>query len=660
MITAIVSGVLIFFIQTIINCCLKGSVEIGKLVLSEVTSIFTSDDPFTSIMNLIPSKTDLKISSIVFAFAFAIVMLLLFLEIYRSLIGTVTGQQADNPVMPFVRAICVIIFILIFYGNTSSLIKNNIGILPQLSKIFIKPLDVIIPKIDELNKAAEFAGFQFTSGSANITAFVGMIIISGGILGATISGALSVLERAVTLAMYIILGPICLAFYTSKATAQAAIEWMKGLIIQFLTLDFSLILWGASMAQLVKFFEALNTDSLIKALENVVDGSIFNEAIPIGAVCIILLSITGNMEEIFGSLGFHMMSGLDSARLVGNGFRTATSTFHTVQTAARDMKVGGAIGKAVATAGDKLGSEKLFNFGNSMMQSAKMTPIDSMNVGFGKKQMGDGSTYHCGQSPSLQTANNLAANARTAFNKAKGAPIYGSAGEISNSQFGNVASALEKMNPMAMPDPMALTEGTTAASAAASMSQIADVSNNRMTDDEKAIKSNTLGECFAENDSGFMTVARDANGNETPVFCGELKDGSFGITNGGSSMQGITSMKNSDGEWMDVNTSLLKDENGEWMEVDRRDTNIYDKDKKVIGQETQIRKAFSPDQNGNLSAGVSPDQVMRINIDPSFKNAKASAFNKNVEIIMPEAKKQFKIDDVMQNTSATPKSSRKR
>ena len=51
---------------------------------------------------------------------------------------------------------------------------------------------------------------------------------------------------------------------------------------------------------------------------------------------------------------------------------------------------------------------------------------------------------------------------------------------------------------------------------------------------------------------------------------------------------------------------------------------------------------------------------MRINIDPSFKNAKASAFDKNVEIIMPEAKKQFKIDDVMQNTSATPKSSRKR
>lgn len=653
MITAIVSAVLIFFIQTIINCCLKGSVEIGKLVLNEVTNIFTSDDPFTSIMNLIPSKADLKISSIVFAFAFAIVMLLLFLEIYRSLIATVTGQQADNPIWVFVRAICVIFFILIFYGNTSSLIKNNIGILPMISKVFIQPLNVIIPKIDDLNKAAEFAGFQFTSGSANITAFVGMIIISGGILGATISGALSVLERAVTLAMYIILGPICLAFYASKATAQAALEWMKGLIIQFLTLDFSLILWGASMAQLIKFFDVLNTDSILDALENVVDGSIFNEAIPIGAICIILLSITGNMEEIFGSLGFHMMSGLDSARLVGNGFRTATSTFHTVQTAARDMKIGGAVGASFAKLGDKLGSEKLYNFGASMMQSAKMAPIESTNVGFGKKSMGDGSTYHLGQSPSLQTANNLASNAKTAFNKAKGAPIYGAAGEISNSQFGSVASALENMNPKTLNEPMPLLEGTTAVSAAASMSQIADVSNNHMTDEEKAIKSSVLGECFSDGNEGFMTVAKDANGNETPVFCGELQDGSFGITNGGSSMQNITSMKNNDGEWVDVNTSFLKDKNGDWMEVGSTTKNVSDSDGNSV-QETVPRRAFSPAEDGTLPTGVSPDQVMRISIDPSFKQAKSAAFNEKVEIVMPKNREQFKIDDITSsNVSST-------
>lgn len=614
-----VAAALVYLLQTLLNGCLKGSVEIASLILENVVTVFSADDIYAELVKLVP-LSGLHLTTIIFYIAAIVIVLMTLVDITRCMIASVTGQQAENPVTILARIFVTAFLLLIFYGNFTSITNTNTGLTSTILKTFMLPLKNSMDTITDLQDKASSGIFEITLSTGNLTNSVGLIIISGGILGGIITGALAILERLITILMYIFVGPICIAFYTSKTTAQAVIEWLKSLMVQLIVLDFSLLVWEMGLKQLQSFFTAINGVDWW-------DGSKAAEGIAIGAIAIVLFSIAGKSEEIFQSIGIRLPSGLDSARMVGSGFRTAVGTLHTAQTALSGTDkafksfsdhLKPSIANGMQKAADATGFAPFQKMARRMQDSVDIANAEKR---IGAKSIGDGTTYKLGKTASSQTANNLARNAGATLDQKK---QFG--GVNDQAHFISTAGALEDVVNSKTNGAISLPKDVSASEAVNSLSQIADYSNNRMTDTEKDAKASILGDMYSSNESGFIAMAKTADGTETQVFCGKLQDGTYGITNGGSDMSNITQLKNSDGEWMNVQTS----------DVSQMGNNTHDG--------AGSTRPFDAGENGELTKGISTTQVMRVEIDPSkFMQQK----NETPKVIIPDNKKTENLMDAM-------------
>lgn len=585
-------------IQTILNMFLKGAVEIASTILSVLDVLIVGDNPLAGLISIVQPDAsfgtwgNLSIADFLYKMTYAIVILLFFFEVYRGFIAQFNGQNSENVLFLIGRLAVVGVLLFLLYGNgtTTVIHKNNLlldgtdnnrTLLGILNQLFLFPLNSILPRVETMMDKVSSGVYGLSLPSANITSYVGIIIISGGLLASIISGAISILERAVTIVIYLMLGPLAIAFYTSKVTAQATIEWLKGLIIQYLVLDVSLIVWGLAIGKMEQFFNYIFVKidwGIVDDILNIITGSEYIEGIKCGAVAIVLFSIAGNTEEIFGSLGFKMMSGLDSARIIGGGLNTAMSAVRTASMA----------GKGLQPLGEKV-SEGFGNFGNKVLsKSPKLSGVGdilkhrpegttmamamekSKSAKIPAMQNGNKKAYTPGKNMSSENAQNLAHNAKTAT-ETGGAPngmvddkkYRATADAVAEAcKTGEAVSLTTPITPEDSPSVMsdeeraalaekegkdiseipAATTRVTAQEAATSISQIADRSENRLTANEKALKSEAIGNVYDPNSDAIATTAHTKDGADIPVIMGKDRNGDWAITAGGANVDNISSI----------------------------------------------------------------------------------------------------------------------
>lgn len=332
--SAIISVVVYALLGTFINMLIKGSANIAANILSFVLDKLEGNT-LNSIVSLV--KFPIDIGPVIRVIAFGMIGIILVSGIIKSLTANITGAKTESPWQIGFNCFVAVLLILLFFGTgkeqllegTKDAANNTYvysvisdGFLSQISKVFHLILNEIIPVVKTADSTA-------ASGIASInlqippTDYIGLLILSAGLFGSIIGGAISILERFVQLAVFYIIGPVALALYAGSDTRSSAKQWIFGFVTQYAAICISLIMWAAAMQSLDGF------------LDIEIQNASITSKLGVGAMTIVLFSIAGNSEELLNVIGFKTMSPMDAARTVQNGVSDALRAKSMVSGAAK-------------------------------------------------------------------------------------------------------------------------------------------------------------------------------------------------------------------------------------------------------------------------------------------------------------------------------------
>lgn len=359
---SLVSVVLMLLLGNIVNWLLKVSSELSASILKAVSDVFCGENPLTNITNLISNyiKIDgFQLDKVIFTIAFGVIMLEVMLGALNSITAEATGKRSENPWNVLLNGIFALMLIVLFFGPsvlTNKTITDD-GLLSFIANQFNNILSVTFKSaISESlsTSASDVAGLNLTPDK-----YVLLLILTGGILGSILSGAIAIVERVFQLAAFIFLGPFALSLYSSSNSRDCASSWIKGIFSQYICLALSTVFWCASMNSLKTYLELDPSNANV-------------EAIPPAVICVVLFSLAGNSEELLNVLGFKTMRAMDAARMVGSGLHTA---FHAKDTAEGLAKSTIGIGKGTFSG--------IKNLHSKAMQFGDDNKLKKVTSGFG-------------------------------------------------------------------------------------------------------------------------------------------------------------------------------------------------------------------------------------------------------------------------------------
>lgn len=348
---SLVSVILMLLLGNIVNWLLKVSSELSASILSAISDVFSGKNPLTNLTNLISKYIQidgLQLDKVIFTIAFGVIILEVMLGALNSITAEATGKRSENPWNVLLNGIFAFMLILVFFGPsvlTNKTITND-GLLSFIANQFNNILSITFKSaISESisTSTSNVAGLNLTPDK-----YVLLLILTGGILGSILSGAIAIVERVFQLAAFIFLGPFALSLYSSSNSRDCASSWIKGIFSQYICLALSTVFWCASMNSLKTYLELDPSNANV-------------EAIPPAVICVVLFSLAGNSEELLNVLGFKTMRAMDAARMVGSGLHTA---FHAKDTLEGLAKSGIGIGKDTVS-GVKYLHSKAMQFGDN-------------------------------------------------------------------------------------------------------------------------------------------------------------------------------------------------------------------------------------------------------------------------------------------------------
>ena len=300
----------------IINWLLSTASSLSVGVLNSVKDVFTSSStPITSltkfITDYIVNINGLDLEKLMFVIAFGIITIQVGLAVLNSMTSELTGKRSENIVNIVANGIFAVFLIALFFGTSAVTNKTfyNGGLLNFIAEQFNKILSTIYKGV-VYESVAQNPGIQM---NLSPSVYVMLLILTGGILGSIISGAIGIVERVVQLAAFILMGPVALSLYTSAETRDCAKQWIRGIISQYVAIAMSLLFWCAAMNSLNVYY---SKDSGISA-------GAYDDGIAAAVICVALFSLAGNAEELLNVLGLKTMSAMDAAKMVGGGFHEA-------------------------------------------------------------------------------------------------------------------------------------------------------------------------------------------------------------------------------------------------------------------------------------------------------------------------------------------------
>lgn len=325
--TMIITTVIYAVLQAILEGLLKCVVAVSNAVLDESITVFNSGllgvNIFDRFVALIPFTDPTIINSTIKAIAYSIIVLFVLFAAIKSVFApALADDKAPNPVQAIIRGVVAVFLIIIIFGTSNETLFGY-NLLTQVGRLFGAILGNI-PKTGSFN-------YTYTITDLNPAFYITNIILVVTLVVSVFGAAITYVERVISLAVTVIIGPVAVAMYASSDTADTAKQWAMSILTQFLAIFLSLILWQAFMNQLSIAF---NTPLISSE-----GSSVFNFA-----VAIAILSIVKNSEKILNTFGLRTMTLGDSARSVMAGLSTIAGATMMAMRFSNSYRKGKAVG----------------------------------------------------------------------------------------------------------------------------------------------------------------------------------------------------------------------------------------------------------------------------------------------------------------------------
>lgn len=296
----IIGTVIYTLLETFLKLIESGCVWIANKILDDAITVFSADENiFVTFINLIPFASTINLSAIIKGTAYGTVMLLMVISIVKSFISPFTGDDSINPAQAAIRAALAIVLIGAIFG--SGYWGKNYVYYGGLFRLVGKWFGTILSKVGAIPSRGLSNLFSF---KLNPVEYLAGILLELALLTSIIGAALQYVERIISFAMYIIIGPIAVAMYASRDTENICRDWMMGVLSQFVAIFISLIMW-------ISFIECARDG----------DNTLLHYAIMIA-----ILGVMRNSEKIINAFGLQTMKLGDSARAAVAGVGVITST----------------------------------------------------------------------------------------------------------------------------------------------------------------------------------------------------------------------------------------------------------------------------------------------------------------------------------------------
>lgn len=300
--SAVIVLALYALIDAIVLLFFNGSLYIAEAIMDESITTFSAD---TDIISVFLSKLPfsdlggLSVTSIIDGIAYGLIILIILTGCAKSMLAPATGENADSPWNIMARALVALFARYLLFGFDSSFISwSSTGLIGALGSWFGSILSTVEPPTYATNWMSSWGSSPY--------AYIGFLILSAALIGSVITAAISYIERIISFALSIMVGPIAISLYANKETAGVAKDWLFSVFTQFGAIMLNLMLWTA-------FVNKANNLSAVWG-DEMTGGLILDLAIAIA-----ILSLIKNCEKIFNSFGLRTMPNMDSARSVTAG-----------------------------------------------------------------------------------------------------------------------------------------------------------------------------------------------------------------------------------------------------------------------------------------------------------------------------------------------------
>ena len=350
--------VLYAVIENLIKLLESACAYIASNILDSSITVFSADqNVFETFISLIPFSSSINLGAIIKGISYGVVMLLLMVSILKSFTSPFTGDDSVNPAQAGIRAAVAVVLIVVIFGGSFGTSTGTVhygGILEYIGKFFGTVLSKIgeLPRMNLLNLEVHL----------NPAEYIAAILFDLALITSIVGAALQYVERVVSFAIYIIMGPIAVAMYASQDTSNVTRQWMTGLLSEFLSIFVSIIMWIAFIDS-ANHFERSSWGG----------GSMLHYA-----VMIALLGVMRNSEKIINAMGFRTITLGDSARAAVAGVGLATSS---VMMLSRFSSSGTMNSYASRSSSANIsGTVSPFNSSGQLRNSASMSVSQARNV----------------------------------------------------------------------------------------------------------------------------------------------------------------------------------------------------------------------------------------------------------------------------------------
>lgn len=336
-------GTIIYtFLEMFMQLLVSGSVYIAKLILTNTVTYFTRDQNiFESFCKLIFFQNTSIWMGIIKGIAYGIVALFLFIGIVKSITSTFTGENAENPLQATLRALLTVIMIGLIFGfdfGNAGVFKFS-GVLGMISKLFGTILSYVPAYTESLN-------ISFDIWHTDVANYLGLVILYGTLMVSVLGAALTYVERIISFAVYIMVGPIAVAFNAYRDTAETCKNWLIGIFSHFLAILISLVFWWSFLQSLNAAFKVEDSSQLFML-----------------AISIALLGIVRNSEKILNAIGLKTIANREAASALIGGIGALGTGMMMAMRIGSSFK---GVGKGQSGTSAVGGGQSLYNNGSLM------------------------------------------------------------------------------------------------------------------------------------------------------------------------------------------------------------------------------------------------------------------------------------------------------
>lgn len=269
----------------------------------------------------------------------------------RIMLAPMIGKESESPQAFFTKAI-VAVALIFSYKYITNFVVDFLNAFTH-SGLFSIELNTEFSgslfQVETTDLIFNAPGFVTAIGSLAVYLVLYIMLFKDLFFAAVIY-----IERYLSFAVYLLLGPICFAMYPNESTKNVTQEWLKGILSQIMVMVLSMFLFRIFFLQL----------SLMSSDAN---GVIGYTGLARGIVLIVLLNILKDSEQLVNMLGLRTIPSGDTARSFVQGL---VGTYGTIKSAAGITK---AIGGGLIGAGKVIGAAKTIAVGGSSKKYDKKT-----------------------------------------------------------------------------------------------------------------------------------------------------------------------------------------------------------------------------------------------------------------------------------------------